>query len=692
MSQKHHKSNRLINSTSPYLLQHAHNPVDWYPWEDEAFEKAQKEDKPIFLSIGYSTCHWCHVMAHESFEDDEVAALLNHNFICIKVDREERPDIDQLYMSVATALIGRGGWPLTIVMAPDKRPFFAATYIPKNSAPGRIGMLELLPRINQAWIDQREEIDASADDIIASLQKQRTAGEGKRLDAEILETAAADFARNYDATHGGFGRAPKFPSPHNLVFLIREGHRSKNMELVNMALHTLRKMRLGGIYDHIGYGFHRYSTDEEWILPHFEKMLYDQAMLMLAYTEAWEISGDQLFKQTVYELFLYLQDKLLSPDGAYYSAEDADSEGEEGKFYVWSWEDLQLALGNEKLEAISDPFNLVAEGNYVDELTREISGNNILYLNDMEVYKQQVKNLKWEEQRQLLYADREDRVHPGLDDKILADWNGLVLHAISRAAQATGNDRYEKAAQALAEFLLSKMIYEDGAISHILRKDGSTNPGFLDDYSFVIQGLRSYYELSFDVNYLEVALELQKTQIKQFWDDHEGGFFFTSEGENELFFRQKEVYDGAIPSGNSVAAENLYYLGRLTGNSEWESYSIRIGESFSKQVHRSPRGFGSLLQAVQTYISGSKEIVVSGAIADADSALSIIRKVYDPHKIVVFRPEDNFQEIVSLSGFLKHQKPVNNALTVYICENYTCQQPVTDIGDLEQALNAFKTK
>ncbi|NQV16222.1 thioredoxin domain-containing protein [bacterium] len=688
MTVKDQHTNRLINSTSPYLLQHAHNPVDWYPWGEAAFERARSEDKPIFLSIGYSTCHWCHVMAHESFEDEEVARLMNEHFICIKVDREERPDIDQLYMSVATALTGRGGWPLTIVMTPEKRPFFAGTYFPKISAPGRIGMLDLLPRINQAWHENRAEIDATSDQIIQSLQQQKVSSNGENLNEEVLNTAASEFSKSYDKIYGGFGSAPKFPSPHNLVFLLREGHRTGKQELIEIALHTLKQMRLGGIFDHIGYGFHRYSTDGQWHVPHFEKMLYDQATLMLAYTEAWQISGDAIYKQTVDEIFLYLTDKLLSPNGAYFSAEDADSDGEEGKFYVWSWDELKKIIGDERLERFSVPFDIQAEGNFMDEASGKPAGTNIFHLSQMDAYTTHIGGYEWEQLRQKLYAVREDRIHPGLDDKILADWNGLILTALSRAARAMGDDRYTKAAGALAEFLVSDMISEEGKLNHMLRKDGSDNPGFLDDYSFVIQGLRNYYELSFDLKYLEIALELQVIQIEHFWDDSDRAFFFTAEGDNELFLRQKEIYDGAIPSGNSVAAENLYYLGRLAEKPQWEVLSMKIGETFSSQVRRAPRGFASLLQSVQTQVAGSKEIVITGDLDDLSATSAIINGVYNPHKLVLYRPKQDFERIASISGFLKYQEAINNGLTVYICEDYTCQQPVTDLRNLEQALNA----
>ncbi len=686
MHGSHAHTNRLIKSSSPYLLQHAHNPVDWYPWGEEAFEKARLEDKPIFLSIGYSTCHWCHVMAHESFEDEAVAKLMNENYVSIKVDREERPDIDQVYMAAATTLIGRGGWPLTIVMSPDKRPFFAGTYFPKSSSPDRVGMLELLPRITDAWMTQREEIEASADQIINALQQKRPEQIVGVLDADILIKANSDFKRNYDSLRGGFGSAPKFPSPHNLVFLLREGYRTGDSTISNMALLSLREMRLGGIYDQIGFGFHRYSTDADWHVPHFEKMLYDQVNLMMAYTEAWMLSRDPLFLRTVDEIFEYLSDKLRSPNGAYFSAEDADSEGEEGKFYVWSWEELKEVIDDKGLAEYAPIFGLRSEGNFNDEASGSPSGMNIFDIDtDME-YAHLLDSQEWNEIRQKLYQIREKRIHPGLDNKILADWNGLTLSALSRAASATGNESYRQAAADLAAYLRDEIILENDQLMHMPVTGGDRIDGFLDDYSFIIQGFRNYYEASFDVDYLSLAIKLQKTQLTKFWDGVEGGFFFTAVGDKDLFIRQKEIYDGAIPSGNSVAVENLYYLGRLTENPEWEMLSRKIGETFSHQIQRAPRGFSALLQSTQAHVRGTREIVIAGDSKDLANATSVLRKFYDPFKLILYRPNQEFDQIEEISGFLSYQKAIDEGLTVYICQDYACQYPETDLLSLEKTL------
>lgn len=686
MNKARKNKNRLANATSPYLLQHANNPVDWYPWGDEAFEKARLEDKPVFLSIGYSTCHWCHVMAHESFEDVAVAKLLNEQYVSIKVDREERPDIDQLYMAAATTLVGRGGWPLTIVMGADKRPFFAGTYFPRESVPGRVGMLELLPRISKAWKTQRSEIEDAAEQIIGALKAQKTETGDASLDETTLEAASLDFKRNYDKVEGGFGRAPKFPSPHNLVFLIREGYRTGDGSLSKMAFHTLKQMRLGGIFDQIGYGFHRYSTDARWHVPHFEKMLYDQATLMLAYTEAWDMEKEPIFQQTVEEIFTYLSDKLRSPEGAYYSAEDADSEGEEGKFYVWSWDELKDLMGDEALKAHALGFGLEKGGNFDDEATRQPSGMNIFHIRSETDHEALSASPEWAQLRQKLYAVREKRIHPGLDNKILADWNGLTLAALSRAASVTGKQEYLTAAQDLANYLRDQILTGEGEVLHMPEANGQRIEGFLDDYSFIIQGFRYFYEAAFKPEFLTLALALQKTQIDKFWDGESGGFFFTQENDGELFYRKKEIYDGAMPSGNSVAAENLYFLGRLAENPVWEEMARRIGEVFAHQVNNAPRGFSALLQTVQPMINGSREIVIAGEASDLTVATAALRRFYDPFKLTLYRPNNGYEAIEDISGFLAYQKAIDGQFTVYICQDYACQYPVTDPDSLERVL------
>jgi len=678
--------NRLANSQSPYLLQHASNPVDWYPWGEEAFEKAKKENKPIFLSIGYSTCHWCHVMEHESFEDSTVAAEMNKYFVSIKVDREEMPEVDHLYMSVCQAMTGRGGWPLTIIMTPDKEPFFAGTYFPKQGRGKSPGMLQLIPSLANAWKTKQTDIQKSIDKIQNYLIQTNTSTQGDDWEESLIRDAYSEYANRFDPDYGGFGKAPKFPSPHNMIFLLRYSKLFGDRIGSSMVETTLHHMRLGGVFDHIGLGFHRYSTDRRWFLPHFEKMLYDQVNLMLAYTEGWEVSRDPLFLQTVEEIFVYLSDKLKSPSGAYYSAEDADSEGEEGKFYVWSWEELQRVMDEEELVTFAPIFGLRNGGNFDDEVSRRPSGKNIFDIDSDSEYEHLVNSPGWAELRKKLYQLREDRIHPGLDNKILADWNGLALSALSRAASVTGEQRYRQAASDLATYLRDEIIQGDDQLLHMPASHEDKIEGFLDDYSFIIQGFRNFYETTFEAEYLKLAIRLQKTQLTKFWDEEGGGFFFTEVGDSDLFMRQKEIYDGAIPSGNSVAAENLYYLGRLAEKPEWELLSRKIGETFSEQVNRAPRGFSALLQSTQAHVNGTREIVIAGDLKDLADARAVLRKYYDPFKLTLYRPNQNFDLIEDISGFLSYQKAIDGGLTVYICEDYACQFPATDLPSLERTL------
>ncbi len=564
--------NKLANEKSPYLLQHASNPVDWYPWNDEAFEKAKQEDKPVFLSIGYSTCHWCHVMEHESFEDEKVAELMNDTFVSIKVDREERPDIDGIYMTVCQMLTGGGGWPLTIIMTPDKKPFFAGTYFPKSNRFGRAGLLEIIPQIKDYWLNKKDEILRSTDQISLALTKTGDKKNPGELNEKTFDRAFNDFKNRYDSKFGGFGSAPKFPSPHNLLFLLRYWKRTGNSGAIEMVKKTLTEMRRGGIYDHLGYGFHRYSTDQQWLVPHFEKMLYDQALLIIAYIEAYQVTKDEIFKNTAKEIIEYVIRDMTSPEGGFYSAEDADSEKEEGKFYLWDESELRDILKDEA-DLFIKVFNCEKGGNWVDHTIGGAPGTNILHLDkslkelskDTGIKVEELKN-KIKSAREKLFKTREKRVHPYKDDKILTDWNGLMISALSKAAQTFDEVKYSKAAEKAVKFIEDNLTLKNGRLLHRFREGEAGLPAHVDDYSFLIAGLLDLYETDFDVNYLKIAVSLQQTQIDHYWDNENGGFFFTSDDGEKLLFRQKEIYDGAIPSGNSVALINLLKLGRITGN------------------------------------------------------------------------------------------------------------------------------
>ncbi len=681
------KLNNLKNEKSPYLLQHADNPVNWYPWGEEAFKKARDEDKPVFLSIGYSTCHWCHVMEHESFEDPDVAQMMNDIFVNIKVDREERPDIDNIYMSICQMLTGSGGWPLSIIMTPDKKPFFAATYIPQNNSYGRVGMTELGMRVKDLWQNEREKIFQSADQITESLQKTSTQEPGDKLGLPELEKAYRNLSSSFDQSYGGFGNAPKFPSPHNLMFLLRYWKRSADSNALEMVEKTLQNMRRGGMYDHIGFGFHRYSTDARWFLPHFEKMLYDQAMLALAYIEAYQATGKKIYQDTANEIFEYVLRDMTDDNGGFYSAEDADSEGEEGKFYVFSKAELKDVLKEDELEFVTKVFNISSTGNYAEEATGQKTGKNILHLSkpfaylaaDMGMTDQEFED-KLDIIRMKIFDYRKKRVHPGKDDKILTDWNGLMIAALARGAKVFDNPILLEAAQKAAGFILDQMRKDDGGLYHRYREGEAALNGFIEDYAFMIWGLIELYEASFNIEYLKSALALNAYQIRFFWDDQGGGFFLTAEGAEELIHRPKEIYDGAIPSGNSVAAMNLIKLGRITADAKMEERATVLGRAFSNQVSQVPSGFCMLLNSVDFQIGPSFEIVLAGK-EDAED-LKDLRKslhgTYIPNKIVLFRPaEEKMPEISKIASYTEKQDSLNGSATAYVCMNFACRLPVT---------------
>ncbi len=641
-------ANRLADEKSPYLLQHAGNPVDWYPWGKEAFEAALADDKPIFLSIGYSTCHWCHVMERESFEDEEVAGLMNETFVSIKVDREERPDIDRLYMNVCQ-LIGQGcGWPLTVLLTPSAEPFYAATYIPRESRFGHVGMLDLVPRIAELWAANRRGVVESAGKVTSELSRLAATSPvpGRELDRAPIERAHRVLSGSYDEANGGFGSAPKFPSPHNLVFLLRQWRHTGDNRTLAMVEHTLRSMRRGGIYDHVGYGFHRYSTDAEWRLPHFEKMLYDQAMLAMAYTEGYRATRDDEYALTVREIFTYLERDMLSPEGAFYTAEDADSEGEEGKFYVWTETELDEALGG-TADLAKLVYSTRPEGNFADEATGLRTGANVLHmsqgladlatdggLTDREL------TLRLEEVRRTLLARREQRERPLRDDKILTDWNGLIIAAYAGASAAFDDPKLTRTAERAVDFLLAKLVTADGRLLHRYRDGEAAIAGTVDDYAFLIWGLIELYQATFDTRHLHAALQLTDKLLEHFWDEDRGGFYHTADDARDLIVRTKESYDGAIPSGNSVAMMNLLRLARITGDTVLEERAAGIGRAFAQEIERTPSGHTQLLSALDFALGPSHEVVIVGdpRAEDTQQLLQALASAYVPNKVVVLRP------------------------------------------------------
>ena len=693
MTKEDIRYNRLQHEKSPYLLQHASNPVDWYPWGVEAFQKAKAEDKPIFLSIGYSTCHWCHVMEHESFEDSSVAELMNAAFINIKVDREERPDIDDIYMTVCQMLNNSGGWPLTIIMTPDKEPFFAATYIPKESRYQRPGMLDLIPRISSVWNNERERLLQSASQITEHLSRTSSGPPGEQLDLTLLDTTWQQLRQTYEPEFGGFGQSPKFPTPHNLMFLLRHYHRHEDPEALSMVENTLQAMRKGGIFDHVGFGFHRYSTDREWLVPHFEKMLYDQAILAMAYTEAWQITGKEEYAETTREIYRYILRDMTDSSGGFYSAEDADSEGEEGKFYVWSLAELKEVLGDDDAALYARIYNFTEEGNFLEEATRERLGTNIPHLKDNptdiaaelgQAPKQVLKRL--ELARQKLFEVREKRIHPLKDDKILSDWNGLMIAALAKSAAAFDEPEYMEAAKKAADFVLNEMRADNGRLLHRYRDGELAIDAFLDNYAFMIWGLIELYQVTFEPRYLSSAIHFAEIAIKHFWDTGNSGFFFTADDAEELLVRRKDIYDGAIPSGNSVMMYNLVRLSRMTGKTLYEDYAMHLGKAFSSQVSRYPAAYTLLMLALDFSRGPSHEVVIAGEHSDASTKamLKALNRPYLPNKVVLLA--DGNKEIELLAPFTEYMTREGDPATAYVCQNFACKLPTSDIRKMLELL------
>ena len=686
MNQTAAGTNRLVNARSPYLLQHARNPVDWYPWGEEAFAAARDQNKPIFLSIGYATCHWCHVMAHESFEDEAVAKLMNDYYIAIKVDREERPDIDQIYMTVAQMMTGSGGWPLTIIMTPDKKPFFAGTYIPKEGRFGRMGMLELLPRLSQLWANEPERITTATAAVLEALVKSQQLDAGDDLTSNDIALAVARSRERFDARNGGFGSRPKFPSPHQLIFLLRQYAATGDESLLEMVETTLQGMRRGGIYDHVGFGFHRYSTDEYWLLPHFEKMLYDQAMLMMAYTEAYQATKGLLYAQTAHEIAGYISRDMTSSEGGFFSAEDADSEGEEGKFYLWTTEEIASVLGPKDARWVTARFNLQAGGNFKDESTGLPSGDNILHLSSPLL---KADGKRWAGIQEKLLTHREARVRPALDDKILTDWNGLMIAALAQAGHILETPAYVEAAEKAAGLILDKLRDGEGRLLHRYRDGHAGIAAHLDDYAFLTWGLLNLYEATFNTSYLATAIELTNDMLDRFWDEQDGGLYFTADDSEQLLIRNKDLYDGAIPAGSSAAAMNLLRLGRFTGETVYDERAAAIGRIAASKVKQSPTSFTYLLTATAFAVGPTYEVVIAGdpAAADTQAMLAALRENYHPSKVVILRPNNDNEAIIKLAPFTKNQLSVGGAATAYVCRNQTCDTPTTDISLMLAGLN-----
>ena len=695
MAKETKHQNRLADSQSPYLLQHASNPVDWYPWGDEAFEKANEEIKPIFLSIGYSTCHWCHVMEHESFEDSTVAAQMNEYFVSIKVDREEMPEVDHLYMSVCQAMTGRGGWPLTIVMTPDKEPFFAGTYFPKQGRGQRPGMLQIIPSLANAWSLKQTEIRGSINKIKDYLVQINTSVPGDEWDETMIKEAFSQYASRFDPDYGGFGKAPKFPSPHNLILLLRYSKLYDDPTALNMVETTLHYMRLGGVFDHIGLGFHRYSTDKRWFLPHFEKMLYDQAMLSMAYLETYQLTGNEKYAQVAREIFTYVLRDMTHKEGGFYSAEDADSEGEEGVFYIWSKEELIEILGPEDGTRMAKIFGFSDNGNFRDEASGKSTGNNIPYLprNKDELAKKSGMSLDEfdgfvEMSRQQLFDVREKRIHPLKDDKILTDWNGLMIAALALGGQVLDEPEYISAAERAAGFVEKNLRDKKGRLMKRYRLGKAGLSPHLDDYSFMVWGLLNLYEATFDTEYLARAIEFTDIMNKDFSDEN-GGFFIGSKDAEKLMVRAKDSYDGAIPSGNSVAVMNLFRLSKITGSTQWVDLADKALKAFTKQARNSPTGFAHMLTGFMFDLKDPKELVIvaDGKTPETQELIQQIRGNYSPNKVVLFKDISDPDPLTEIASWTKAHSMMDGKPTFYVCENFSCKRPTTNIKTVLNYLN-----
>jgi uncharacterized protein YyaL (SSP411 family) len=686
--------NRLIHEKSPYLRQHASNPVDWYPWGEEALAAARAQDKPVFLSIGYSSCHWCHVMERESFADEGIARLLNDLYISVKVDREERPDIDAHYISVCQLLTGGGGWPLTVVLTPEKKPFFAGTYFPKESRFGLPGLKDILTRIGEAWKTRRADLLLSAERIITAMGGPTDQPEGPPLTRDILDMTFAGLAAEFDQEHGGFGRAPKFPLPHRLSFLLRYAGRTANPSSMEMVEKTLRAMRCGGIFDQVGFGFHRYSTDEAWLVPHFEKMLYDQALLALAYTEAYQLTGRAEYARTVEDILAYVQRDLTSKGGGFLTAEDADSEGEEGRFYLWEAHEINENLPPSQRELAARIFDIRPEGNYA-EAGRGQTGKNILYLRRFPVALAAELNISEVNFQKQLGAVRENLFHlrtrrhrPLKDSKILTDWNGLMIAALAKAARALSRKEYAGAARKAAEFIRRRLEIS-GKLHHRWAGGEPAVPAFLDDYAFLIWGLIELYETEFDPAVLEWAYCLTEDLLSRFWDKQVGGFFFTPSEYDEFGVRRKELYDGAVPSGNSVMLENLLRLGRLTGRVEFEKTAEEMIGAFAGRVSQAPINCTQFLCGLDSALGPTREIVIVGRPGAEDTLrlLDALGKMFLPRTVVLFRPaEVESPPIVALAPYTRPMTAINGLATAYICANFRCEYPTADPREMVEIL------
>lgn len=709
--------NHLASEKSPYLLQHADNPVHWYPWSDAAFEKAKREDKPILLSIGYSTCHWCHVMERESFENNQIAEIMNQYFVSIKVDREERPDIDHIYMTAVMSMTGQGGWPLTVFLDHDKKPFYGGTYFPPEARWGYPGFPELMNTIHERWVNQRDQIQKASDGMTAllSVRSRKSPDSSRSLDPGILNAAYQQYDTSFDTSFGGFGTSPKFPTPHNLSFLLRYWKRTKQQRVLDMVEFTLLKMADGGIYDHLAGGFHRYSTDQIWQIPHFEKMLYDQALISKLYVELYQITKNPFYARVAREIYDYVLREMQSPEGGFYSAQDADSfdpddvelnsaelseskEKKEGAFYVWRFEEIGVILGD-NAPIFNYYYGINEDGNAESDPHGEFTGKNIIYvkrtisevaqhfkIDDLEIVR------RLEDSREKLLIERAKRPAPYLDDKVLTDWNGLMISSLAFASGVLKEKKYLDAAEKSANFILNRME-NNHSLMHRFRDGDVAIDGMLDDYAFMIDALLELYAATFNTEYLTKAFDLQNAQNKKFWDVENGGYYFTSSDAMDLIYRHKDVYDGAIPSGNSMSALNLSRLIGMSFNEEYTALRDRLFSAFTQDIQQRPSGYAQFLMGYDYSIGPSQEIVIAASEFNEDvrRMQDALNEVFLPNKVALFHDLSSKQltEIYQLIPFLKNQVPIKNSAAMYVCENHQCKLPLQDIESIRTLLQSL---
>jgi uncharacterized protein YyaL (SSP411 family) len=669
--------NRLIHETSPYLLQHANNPVDWHAWGEEALNLSRTSDKPILLSIGYSACHWCHVMEHESFENEAIAKLMNDNFINIKVDREERPDLDQVYMNAVQLMTGSGGWPMTVFLLPSGEPFFGGTYFPPDDRYGRPGFRRLLMTIADSYKSKKQEIINGAQSLREHLnQRVQNSANADVVHLPLLDQAARGLSSRFEPRQGGFGAAPKFPPSMTIEFLLRYYHRTGNPEALQMSTFTLDKMAYGGLYDQIGGGFHRYSTDDRWLVPHFEKMLYDNALLARVYLDAWRVTGKPLYRRITEEVLDFIVREMRDPNGGFYSTQDADSEGIEGKFYVWDLDEFRDIAGPDG-ELLARYLDVTGHGNWEEHNILNVPRPPDVFCK-LENISEDELMAKFETARPKLYAAREKRIHPGRDEKILTDWNGLALRAFADAAAYLGREDYRHIAEANAEFIF-KTLSDGNRLLHSFKDGRARFNAYLDDYANIADGLLSLYQLSFEEKWLKRAEALADHIIDKFWDSDNGGFYFTEIGHEALITRTKDYFDNATPSGNSVAADVLVRLGALLDRNDLREKAKRLFESTGALLAQYPSGFGRLLESIDFYLGPSKEVAVVVAGKEADSFITAYRKRYLPRSVIAAGETGTV-------ALLRDRPAIGGKSTAYVCENMTCQRPVTDVTEFENQI------